>query len=70
MDEGSKDPVAPNGKAPEVLGVQINEQNVPLVAGAYHCPVQNGGTNIEVLVSIPDYVAVGMSAEIVEGGVG
>jgi hypothetical protein len=70
MDEGSKDPVAPNGKSPEVIGVQINKQNVPLMAGAYTCPVQNGGTNIEVLVSIPDYVAVGMSAEIVEGGVG
>ena len=70
MDEGSKDPVAPNGKAPEVIGVQINEQMIPPMAGVYNCPVQNGGTNIEVLVSIPDYVAVGMSAEIVEGGVG
>jgi hypothetical protein len=70
MDEGSKDPVAPNGKAPEVIGVQINEQTIPLMAGAYACPVRTGGTNIEVFVSIPDYVAVGMSAEIVEGGVG
>jgi hypothetical protein len=70
MDEGSKDPVAPNGKPPEVIGVQINEQTIPLMAGAYTCPVRTGGTNIEVLVSIPDYVAVGMSAEIVEGGVG
>jgi hypothetical protein len=70
MDEGSKDPVAPNGKPPEVIGVQINEQTIPLMAGAYACPVRTGGTNIEVLVSIPDYVAVGMSAEIVEGGVG
>ena len=69
MDEGNKDPVAPNGKAPEVIEVQINEQTVPLMAGVYNCPVQNGGTDIEVLVSIPDYVAVGMSAEIVEGGV-
>ena len=70
MDEGTKDPVAPNGKAPDVIGVQINDQNLPHLEGAYKCPVQIGGTNIQVLVSIPDYVAVGLSAEIVEGGVG
>jgi hypothetical protein len=69
MDEGTKDPVAPNGKAPDVIGVQINDQNLPLLKGAYTCPVQTGGTDIQVLVSIPDYVAVGLSAEIVEGGV-
>ena len=68
MDEGSKDAVAPNGMAPEVIGVQINDQHLPLLEGAYTCPVQTDGTNIQVLVSIPDYVAVGLSAEIVEGG--
>ena len=70
MDEGSKDAVAPNGIAPEVIGVQINDQHLPLLEGAYTCPVHTDGTNIQVLVSIPDYVAVGLSAEIVEGGLG
>jgi hypothetical protein len=68
MDEGSKDPVAPNGKAPQVIGVEINSDPVPFSELGYVCPVTFGATDIEVLVSIPDYVAVGITAEIVEGG--
>jgi hypothetical protein len=70
MDEGTKDPVAPNGKAPQVIGVEIDSQPVPFGEIGYVCPVSSGGTDIEVLVSIPDYVAVGITAEIVEGGEG
>lgn len=68
MDEGSGDPVAPNGKAPEVVGVEIDAMEVPLSERGYICPVASGGTDIQILVSIPDYVAVGISPEIVEGG--
>jgi hypothetical protein len=68
MDEGAKDPVAPNGKAPQVIGVAIDSQPVMLSERGYVCPVSSGGTDIQVLVSIPDYVAVGITAEIVEGG--
>ena len=68
MDEGSKDPVAPNGKAPQLIGVEIDSKPVSLSEKGYICPVLSGGTDIQVLVSIPDYVAVGITAEIVEGG--
>jgi hypothetical protein len=68
MDEGSKDPVAPNGKAPQLIGVEIDSKPVSLSEKGYICPVSSGGTDIQVLVSIPDYVAVGITAEIVEGG--
>jgi hypothetical protein len=70
MDEGTKDPLAPNGNAPQVIGVEIDSQPVPFGERGYVCPVASGGTDIQVLVSIPDYVAVGISAEIVEGGEG
>ena len=68
MDEGAGDSFAPNGKAPEVIGVQIDAQEVHLSERGYICPVAPGGTDIQVLVSIPDYVAVGISPEIVTGG--
>ena len=70
MDEGTKDPVAPNGSAPQVIGVEIDSQPVSFGERGYVCPVASGGTEIQVLVSIPDYVAVGITAEIVEGGEG
>jgi hypothetical protein len=68
MDEGTKDPTAPNGRAPEVISIEIDSQSVPFDENGYICPVASGGTDIHVLVSIPDYVAVGITAEIVEGG--
>lgn len=68
MDEGTKDPVAPNGKAPQVIGVEIDSQPVLYGERGYACSVLPGGTDIQVLVSIPDYVAVGITAEIVQGG--
>lgn len=67
LDEGTKDPVAPNGKAPLVIGVQIDSQPVPCVDSGYVCIVSTAGTDIQILVSIPDYVAVGITAEIVKG---
>jgi hypothetical protein len=70
MDEGSKDPTAPNGRAPEVIGVEIDSQPVPSGENGYACPVASGGTDIHVLVSIPDYVAVVITAGIVEGDEG
>ena len=70
MDEGNKDPIAPNGKAPLVIGVEIDSQPIPFSENGYVCPVSAGGTDIQVLVSIPDYVAVGITAEIVDGGEG
>ena len=70
MDEGTKDPVAPNGKAPKVIGVEIDSQPVPYGERGYVCTSSSGGTDIQVLVSIPDYVAVGITAEIVQGGEG
>lgn len=70
MDEGSKDPTAPNGRAPEVIGVEIDSQPVPFGENGYACPVASGGTDIHVLVSIPDYVAVVITAGIVEGDEG
>lgn len=70
MDEGNKDPIAPNGKVPLVIGVEIDSQPIPFSENGYVCPVSAGGTDIQVLVSIPDYVAVGITAEIVDGGEG
>ncbi|EHA63584.1 hypothetical protein [Synechococcus sp. WH 8016] len=67
MDEGAGDPFAPNGKSPEVISVEIDENEVPLSEKGYICQVAQGGTDIQVLVSIPDYVAVGISPEIVAG---
>jgi len=70
MDEGTKDPFAPNGKAPQVIGVEIDSQPVPYGENGYVCTASSGGTDIQILVSIPDYVAVGITAEIVQGGEG
>ena len=67
MDEGAGDPFAPNGKSPEVISVEIDENEVPLSEKGYICQVAQGGTDIQVFVSIPDYVAVGISPEIVAG---
>ena len=70
MDEGGKDPIAPNGKTPEVIGVEIDSQLVQFRENGYPCPVAPGGTIIHVLVQIPDYVAVGITPEIDAGGDG
>lgn len=51
-----------------MIGVEIDSQPIPFSENGYVCPVSAGGTDIQVLVSIPDYVAVGITAEIVDGG--
>jgi len=68
MDEGSKDQVAPNGQAPQIVSVESDSQLLASVEKGFTCPVVAGGTVILVKVSIPDYVAVGVTAEIIEGG--
>lgn len=67
MDESSKEVVAPNGRAPEIIGVEIESRSVVRGEKGYVCPVGAGGSTIRVLVSIPDYVAVGLTASIEEG---
>jgi hypothetical protein len=66
MDEGSKDPVAPNGQAPKVVSVESESQPLTSLEKGFTCPIVGGGTVILVKVSIPDYVAVGVTAEIIE----
>lgn len=68
MDEGGKDSLAPNGLAPRVIGVEIDSRPVELSGGGIPCPVGPTGTTILVQVSVPDYVAVGLTAEILPAG--
>lgn len=66
MDEGGKVPLAPNGMPPTIVGVEIDSQPVEFSEAGVSCPVKPGGTAIQVMVSIPDYVAIGITAEIAE----
>lgn len=67
MDEGVKDSMAPNGRAPRVIGVEIDSRPVEFSETGIPCPVGPNGSTILVHVSIPDYVAVGVTAEILPG---
>jgi hypothetical protein len=67
MDEGGKEPVAPNGRAPEVIGVDIDSQPFLINGHASPLALPQGARTIDVHVSVPDYVAVGLTAEIASG---
>jgi len=67
MDEGGKEPVAPNGRAPEVIGVDVDSQPILINGDASPLDLPDGVRSIDVHVSVPDYVAVGLTAEIAKG---
>lgn len=65
-DAREKEAVAPNGNAPEIVSVLIDEGAVDFPASRIRCCPSGTGTEILVSVSVPDYVAVGLTAELVE----
>ncbi len=67
MDEGGKEASAPNGRAPQVIGVDVDSQSIPISGDGSPLAIPVGARLLDVHVSVPDYVAVGLSAEILNG---
>jgi hypothetical protein len=67
MDEGGKEETAPNGVSPQVIGVDINAQSILMTGDSSPLVIPVGARSLDVHVSIPDYVAVGLTAEILYG---
>ena len=69
-DLTEKERLAPNGRAPEVVGVSIDDSPVDIPGPQVRCRPSAGRTELRVLVSVPDYVAVGLSVDLAESGDG
>jgi hypothetical protein len=67
MDEGGKEEVAPNGVSPRVIGVDIDAQSILMSGDGAPVVIPAGARSLDVHVSVPDYVAVGLTAEILSG---
>lgn len=67
MDEGGKEALAPNGRAPQVIGVDVDSRSTPISGDGSAVPLPAGTRSLDVHVSVPDYVAVGLTAEILSG---
>lgn len=65
-DLTDKEATAPNGKAPEVVGISIDDTPVDMPATEIRCRPAGKDTVILVSLSVPDYVAVGLTADLVE----
>lgn len=65
-DVREREAVAPNGTTPEIVGISIDEEAVDVSASRIRCQPAGKGVEILVSVSVPDYVAVGLTAELVE----
>jgi hypothetical protein len=67
MDEGGKEASAPNGKAPHVIEVDVDSQSILISRDGSPLAIPPGARLLNVHVTIPDYVAVGLTAEILNG---
>jgi hypothetical protein len=65
-DFREKDVSAPNGRAPEVVRVTIDDVTVPVSASLVDCRANGKGSEIMVAITVPDYVAVGLTADLVD----
>jgi hypothetical protein len=65
-DFREKDVCAPNGRVPEVLRVTVDDVAVPVPASLVDCRANGKGSEILVAITVPDYVAVGLTAEFVD----
>ena len=65
-DFREKDVCAPNGRVPEVLRVTVDDVAVPVPASLVDCRANGKGSEILVVITVPDYVAVGLTAEFVD----
>lgn len=60
------DTTAPNGRRPEIVGITINGEDLDMPTERIRCRPTDKGAEIVVSVSVPDYVAVGLSADLAE----
>lgn len=67
MDEGGKEDTAPNGVSPQVIGVDIDARPILMSGDVSPLRIPVGARSLDVHVSVPDYVAVGLTAEILSG---
>ena len=67
MDEGGKEETAPNGVSPQVIGVDVDAQSVLISGDGSPLVIPLGARSLDVHVSVPDYVALGLTAEILSG---
>ena len=67
MDECGKEETAPNGISPQIIGVDIDAQPILMSGDSYPLVIPVGARLLDVHVSVPDYVAVGLTAEILSG---
>lgn len=67
MDEGGKEETAPNGVSPQVIGVDVDAQSILISGDGTPLVIPLGARSLDVHVSVPDYVAVGLTAEILNG---
>ena len=67
MDEGGKEETAPNGVSPQVIGVDVDAQTILISGDGSPLVIPLGARSLDVHVSVPDYVAVGLTAEILRG---
>lgn len=63
-DVREREMVAPNGIAPRIVGILIDDVPVDRPGDQVRCRASAGGTNLRVMVSVPDYVAVGLTADL------
>lgn len=66
-DAREREPVAPNGRAPEIVGITVDGDGLETEDGTLRCEPSAKGIEILVSLSVPDYVAVGLTAELIEG---
>jgi hypothetical protein len=67
MDEGGKESTAPNGVSPQVIGVDVDSQSILISGDGSPLVIPLGARSLDVHVTVPDYVAVGITAEILGG---
>lgn len=65
-DAREREPVAPNGSSPEIVAISVDGQVLDAPSSRISCRPSAEGVEILVSLRLPDYVAVGLTAELVE----
>jgi hypothetical protein len=65
-DARERELVAPNGTMPEIVEISVDGQALDAPSTRISCRPSTKGVEILVSLSVPDYVAVGLTAELVE----
>jgi hypothetical protein len=65
-DVREREAVAPNGTSPEIVAISFDGQELDAPSTRISCRPSTKGVEILVSLRVPDYVAVGLTAELVE----